>query len=103
MKPGELYKPHGFDCVLLCVGADKFTVEAGSCPFLHSPLDGKIHFPTNGTPPMHRAWHWSDLVTEDIAEKQLSNLSARLDVFAANPDKTILTLSNTYYLYGNNL
>jgi hypothetical protein len=102
MKPGELYKPVGFDCVLLCVAPETFTVEAGESPFLHSPLDGKIHFPTDETPPMHRAWHWSDLVTEDIAEKQLSDLIARLDVFAANPDKTILTLNNTYYLYENN-
>lgn len=62
MKPGELYKPVGFDCVLLCVGPDTFTVEAGTCPFTSSPLTEKIHF--DPTPPMHRAWHWSDLVTE---------------------------------------
>ena len=101
MKPGELYKPVGSDCVLLCVAPDTFTVEAGVCPFHADPATQRIHF--DPTPPMHRAWHWSDLVTEDIAEKQLCDMSARLDVCEANPKLNILRLNQTYYLYENNL
>ena len=104
MKPGELYKPYGSDCVLLCVAPDTFTVEAGACPFHPSPLDGKIHFDPN--PPMHRAWHWSDLATdeqvalnlldEDLVEEVLSNE-------ILHGKKLTIMLNAKLYLYENSL
>ena len=103
MKPGELYKPHGFDCVLLCVGPDTFTVEAGESPFHPDPLSGKISF--SQTPPMHRAWHWSDLATDAQAAyaKDDGNLLVLVGVEALRGGKIKLVLNENLYFYENNL
>lgn len=103
MKPGELYKPVGFDCVLLCVGPDTFTVEAGTCPFTPSPLTEKIHF--DPTPPMHRAWHWSDLATPEQTadDPDEGNLIVRVGVAALRSGKIKLVINEDLYFYENNL
>ena len=104
MKPGELYKPYGSDCVLLCVAPDTFTAEAGTCPFHPSPLDGKIHFPTGQTPPMHRAWHWSDLATPAQAvEAGDDDHELIMSVVCNNGGLQTLLINNNIYLYEKNL
>lgn len=104
MKLGELYKPVGFDCILLCVGPDTFTVEAGTSPFHADPLGGKITF--SPTPPMHRAWHWSDLATPEQAEKFPNAEDLEVAVMVTESfenGKMTIELNNKIYLYENNL
>jgi len=100
MKPGELYKPVGSDCVLLCVADGVFTVEAGTCPFHADPATGRIHF--DPTPPMHRAWHWSDLATpEQALENPFEDALQVATMVTESLEKGNFTieLNNTVYIY----
>lgn len=101
MKPGELFKPYGTEAVLLYEGGGVFSVEAGDpSPLLPSPLDGKIHFDT--VPPMHRAWHWSDLATPTQAKKYPTEKSLQAEVVYEEilfSGKKILVLNKTLYFY----
>lgn len=104
MKPGELYKPVGHDCVLLCTAPDTFTVEAGVCPFHADPATGRIHF--DPTPPMHRAWHWSDLATPEQSKRYPDPKGLQAEVLFDETilgGKKILVLNKTLYFYENNL
>ncbi len=110
MKPGELYKPVGFDCVLLCVGPDTFTVEAGECPFHEDPTAANGEYPLGGkitfspTPPMHRAWHWSDLATPaETVKAGDSDHELMMSVVCNNGGLETLVINNKIYLYENNL
>ena len=103
MKPGELYKPYQQDCVLLYVGNGVFGIEAGTpVAFLRSPLDGKIHFDPESIPPMHRAWHWSDLATPAQAEAYPDPKGLQAEVLfdeTTRGGKKILVLNKTLYFY----
>jgi len=98
MKPGELFKPYGSQAVLLYEGGGVFSVEAGDpSPFHASPLDGKIHF--DPTPPMHRAWHWSDLATPYDARDSDTDAELIVSAVCHNGGLDTLIINNVVYLH----